>query len=70
VDCMSYVSLILFFFCSEKEGLLFSLHSIFSEMYSSLGRVICAPVCDLGVNLVQTELTASMNYGSQLNHGI
>jgi hypothetical protein len=24
--------------------------------------VICTPVCDQGVNLLQTELTASMNW--------
>jgi hypothetical protein len=55
----------LFFFCYvEKERLLVFITLIFREIYFSLARVICTPVCDLGVNLLQTELTASMNVGS------
>jgi hypothetical protein len=57
-----------FFCCLEKEHLLFSLLDIFREIYFSLARVICTPVCDFGVNLLQTELTASMNRGDGSIH--
>jgi hypothetical protein len=70
VDCTSYISLINFVFLllfRKGTSLLFSLLYIFREIYFSLARVICTPVCDLGVNLLQTELTASMNYGSKVS---